>query len=88
MSLEQDVAAARRAVDELEAACAPLTRHFGDTVDARRLTVDVARVRDDLSLLCGAAARGREVLGAPPSPAVLYDDGYDPGTGGSSRAFR
>jgi hypothetical protein len=87
MSLEQDVAAARRAVDELEAACAPLTRHFGDTVDARRLTVEVARVRDDLSLLCGAA-RGREVPGVPSSPAVLYDDGYDPGTGGSSRAFR
>ena len=87
MSLEQDVAAARRAVDALEAACAPLTRHFGDTVDARRLTVDVARVRDDLSLLCGAA-RGREVLGVPSSPAVLYDDGYDPGTGGSSRAVR
>jgi hypothetical protein len=87
MSLEQDVAAARRAVDALEAACAPLTRHFGDTVDARRLTVDVARVRDDLSLLCGAA-RGREVLGAPSSPAVLYDDGYDAGPGGSSRAVR
>ncbi|TFV56663.1 hypothetical protein E4P41_15515 [Geodermatophilus sp. DF01-2] len=87
MSLEQDVAAARRAVDALEAACTPLTRHFGDTVDARRLTIDVARLRDDLTLLCGAA-RGRQVLGAPPSPAVLWDDGYDAGTGGSGRTNR
>jgi hypothetical protein len=40
MSVEQDVAAARRAVDALEQACAPLTRHFGDTVDSRRLRDD------------------------------------------------
>ena len=85
MSLEQDVAAARRAVDELEAACTPLSRHFGDTVDARRLRVDVARLRDDLALLCGAA---RVARGAWASSAVLYDDGYDPGPGGSGRAVR
>ncbi len=85
MSLEQDVAAARRAVDELEVACTPLARHFGDTVDARRLRVDVARLRDDLALLCGAARVARD---APASPAVLYDDGYDPGPSGSGRAVR
>jgi hypothetical protein len=85
MSLEQDVAAARRAVDELEAACTPLTRHFGDTVDARRLRIDVARLRDDLALLCGSA---RVARGAPASSAVLYDDGYDPGPSGSGRAVR
>ncbi|WP_100501386.1 hypothetical protein [Geodermatophilus chilensis] len=85
MSLEQDVAAARRAVDALEAACTPLARHFGDTVDARRLRIDVARLRDDLALLCGAA---RVAPGAPGSSAVLYDDGYDPGTGGSGLTIR
>jgi len=85
MSLEQDVATARRAVDDLEAACTPLTRHFGDTVDARRLRIDVARLRDDLALLCGAARVARDV---PASSAVLYDDGYDPGPGGSGRAVR
>ncbi len=85
MSLEQDVAAARRAVDALENACAPLARHFGDTVDARRLRIDVARLRDDLALLCGAARTARDV----PSPsAAVWDDGYDPGPGGSSRALR
>ena len=87
MSLEQDVAAARRAVDELEAACSPLTRYFGDTVDARRLRIDVARLRDDLTLLCGAA-RGRGMPGVPLSPAVQWDDGYDEGAAGAGRAVR
>ena len=85
MSLEQDVAAARRAVDALENACTPLARHFGDTVDARRLRIDVARLRDDLALLCGAA---RTAPGLPRSSAVVWDDGYDPGPGGSGRAVR
>ena len=85
MSLEQDVAAAHRAVDDLEAACTPLTRHFGDTVDARRLRIDVARLRDDLALLCGSARVARD---ATAFSAVLYDDGYDPGPGGSGRALR
>lgn len=31
MSLEQDVAAARRAVDALETACGPLSRHVGSS---------------------------------------------------------
>ncbi|MGR6963340.1 hypothetical protein ACU610_02615 [Geodermatophilus sp. URMC 61] len=87
MSLEQDVAAARRAVDELEAACSPLTRYFGDTVDARRLRIDVARLRDDLTLLCGAAAT-RGVPGVPFSPGVSWDDGYDDGVAGSGRTVR
>ncbi len=85
MSLEQDVAAARRAVDELEAACSPLTRHFGDTVDARRLRIDVARLRDDLALLCGAA---RMAPDAPGSSAVIWGDSYDDGAPGSGRTVR
>ena len=85
MSLEQDVAAARRAIDTLEDACTPLARHFGDTVDARRLRIDVARLRDDLALLCGAARTASHVPGAS---AGVWDDGYDPGPGGSGRAVR
>ena len=77
MSLEQDVAAARSAVDALERACGPVTRHFGDTVDTRRLRVDVARLRDDLNLLCGAAEADR----GQPSGTVFWDDGMDSGLG-------
>ncbi len=85
MSLEQDVAAARRAIDALENACTPLARHFGDTVDARRLRIDVARLRDDLALLCGAARTASHV---PGSSAGVWDDGYDPGPGWSGRVLR
>jgi hypothetical protein len=80
MSLEQDVAAARGAIDALEQACATVTGHFRDTVDARRLRVDIARLREDLTLL----------VGVPPRPvldpyrahfdAVAFNDGaYDDG---------
>jgi hypothetical protein len=83
MSLEQDVAAARRAVDALEQACGPVTRHFGDTVDARRLRVDVTRLRDDLNLLCGAE---RAHAGGPRYATADYDDGWDEGVATSGRA--
>ena len=83
MSLEQDVAAARSAVDALERSVAPLARHFRDTVDARRLRVDVGRLRDDLDLLCGA--RSRE---AHEPVAAVYGDGDDEGIGGSGRTRR
>jgi hypothetical protein len=83
MSLEQDMAAAREAVDALEQACAPVTRHFGDTVDTRRLRLDVARLRDDLELLCGARHRT-----AYEPFATVYGDGDDDGIGGSGRVRR
>ena len=84
MSLDQDVAAARQAVDGLEQACLTVTKHFGDTVDARRLRLDVARLRDDLDLLCGARARAAH----EPSFASVYGDGDDDGLGGSGRTRR
>jgi hypothetical protein len=83
MSLEQDVAAARQALDAFEQACAPVSRHFGDTVDARRLRGDVTRVREDLTLLCGAAPRTTH------EPfAGVYGDGDDDGWGGAGRLGR
>jgi len=71
-----DVKAARRAVQELSQAVAGLTRHYPDTVDVRRLKADVARLDDDLDLLCGTALPKE----APPPPRpvrhVIPDDSY------------
>jgi hypothetical protein len=76
MSLEQDVAAARAAVDEMERASARVTGHFRDSTDVRRLRLDVARLREDLDLLCGArpaAVQGQHFASA------AWDDGMDLG---------
>jgi 2-polyprenyl-6-methoxyphenol hydroxylase-like FAD-dependent oxidoreductase len=83
MSLAQDVETARQALDAFEQACVPITKHFGDTVDARRLRGDVSRVRDDLTLLCGAQPR----VAAEPF-AGSYGDGDDDGWGGAGRTGR
>jgi hypothetical protein len=74
MSLDQDVAAARGAVDALEQACNQVSRHYRETVDARRLRVDIARLREDLTLLCGAP---RVHPYDPPSQSAPWDDGFD-----------
>jgi hypothetical protein len=84
MSLEEDVAAARAAVDELERTSARVTGHFRDGVDARRLRLDVARLREDLDLLCGA--RPAAVQGQQFSSAA-WDDGMDD-LGASGRMTR
>ncbi len=68
MSLQEDVAAARRAVVALEESTAAVSQHYDDTVDVRRLKADVARLSGDLDLLCGAAT-------SPPPPALeVIDD--------------
>lgn len=68
MSLQEDVAAARRAVVALEEATAALRRHYDDTLDVRRLKADVARLSGDLDLLCGAAPT------APPAALEVIPD--------------
>jgi hypothetical protein len=84
MSLEDDVAAARAAVDELERRSARVTGHFREGVDVRRLRLDVARLREDLDLLCGA--RPAAVQGQQFSSAA-WDDGMDD-LGASGRTTR
>lgn len=85
MSLEEDAAAARRAVDALEQACRPVTRRFGDTIDSRRLRLDIARLRDDLTLLCGAEPpRPRRPYAAA---TAFFTDADDEGIGGSGRTL-
>lgn len=90
MSLQDDVAAARRAVVALEEASGKLARHYDDTVDVRRLKADVARLSGDLDLLCGATPQT-----PPPALEVIDDSEYahdfwmdaeDEGLGASGRS--
>ena len=75
MSLEQDVAAARTAVDEVERACARVAGHFRENIDSRRLRLDVTHLRQDLDLLCGATPAA--VQGRHYAYSAAWDDGMD-----------
>ena len=70
-----DVAAARRAATELIRAADSLRRHFGDTVDVRRLVHDAERISADLDLLVGPEAK---VPGQQPSEVLVPDTPYPP----------
>ena len=76
--VSEDIAATRRAVQDLERRAASLVRHYGDTLDASRLLADVGRLSTDLDLLCGEAPKKR--LSPPPSPPpprqVIPDTSY------------
>jgi hypothetical protein len=65
--VDEDVTAARRAVQSMERSAEALARHYGDTVDVRRLRADVGRLAADLDLLCGTAPRTPR---AQPAPVV------------------
>lgn len=68
--VDEDIQAARRAVSGLERATDALLRHYGDTVDVRRLKADVSRIGADLDLLCGTRA---PASAATPAPAPLRE---------------
>ena len=89
MSLQDDVAAARRAVVDLEQATAAVSRHYQDTVDVRRLKADVERLSSDLDLLCGAPPSTRvEPLEVIPDTEYSHDfwmDAEDEGLGCSHK---
>jgi hypothetical protein len=69
MTVQDDVATAREAVRALERAVATVAGYYPDSVDARRLQSDVARVAEDLHLLVGQEPRT-----APPRPLEVIDD--------------
>ena len=92
---EDDVRAARQAVARLRQAVTSLERHYGDSVDRRRLTVDAARLQDDLDLLCGPSALPpppaptppREVIPDTPYTHDFWMDAEDEGLGSSDRRY-
>ena len=69
MSVQEDVAVAREAVRALERAVQAVARHYGDSVDVRRLQQDTGRLGDDLNLLCGAEAAKES-----PRPLEVIED--------------
>ena len=69
MAVQDDVAAAREAVRALERAAAAVAGHYPQSVDARRLQSDVARVAEDLHLLAG-----QDPVPAPPPRLEIIDD--------------
>ena len=77
--VDEDIAAARRAVQGLDRAVQALVRHFGDTVDVRRLLADVGRLGADLDLLRGTAPAPAPAAQPAPAPPreVIPDTPYD-----------
>ena len=69
MPVQDDVAAARDAVRALERAVAAVAGHYPQSVDARRLQSDVARVAEDLHLLAG-----QPPTPPPPTRLEVIDD--------------
>ena len=77
--VDEDIATARRAVQGVERAVQSLVRHYGDTVDGRRLLADVGRLGTDLDLLCGAApaAKASTPTATPPQREVIPDTPFE-----------
>ena len=76
MPVVDDVKVARQAVQALAEAVAGLTRHYPDTVDVRRLQAEVARLDDDLDLLCGTALPKEAPPPERPPSQVIPDHSY------------
>ena len=76
MPVQDDAAAARRAVQALKQAVDCLTRHYPETVDVRRLKADVGRLTDDLDLLCGTALPRQSYQGPRQPLEVIPDTDY------------
>ncbi len=74
MSVQEDVAVARAAVGEMKRAVEGLRRHYPESVDIRRLAVDVERIGEDIDLLAGPVDAG----GPPPTLMVIEDREYPP----------
>ena len=74
MVVDSNIATARGAVLALERAAARLFARYGDTVDARRLRLDLVRVREDLDLLCGS-----ERAPSTPQLEIIDEAPYSPG---------
>ncbi|WP_424640694.1 hypothetical protein [Embleya sp. AB8] len=77
---QEDLALARRRLDELARAVRGLRRTLGDTYGVRRLSDDVERARSSLGFLAETIAEVEPVVEPVPTPVeVMSDLPYDPG---------
>lgn len=87
MAVQDDVTTAREAVRALERAVATVAGYYPQSVDARRLQSDVARVAEDLHLLVGQEPKPQpapklEVIDDTVYPQDFWMDAEDEGLGG------
>ncbi|MFI6586517.1 hypothetical protein [Embleya sp. NPDC050493] len=88
----EDLAQARRRLDDLARAARALRRTLGDTYGVRRLCDDVERARTSLAFLAETVAESEpadapvptpvEVMSDLPYDPVLFADADDEGVGG------
>jgi hypothetical protein len=89
-TVHDDLARARRKLDELARTVRLLKNRVGDTLDMRRVSGDVERLRDSLALLSEHVPRGvppesgreLEVIPDLPYDPQLFTDADDEGVGG------
>jgi hypothetical protein len=94
MSLQDDLTAAQRSLDELARSLGRLERHVGPGLDIRRVRTDADHLRESLALLRDAAPRQERpdtlrpgMINVPDAPynAALWADADDEGLGARDR---
>lgn len=79
MSVHDELAQARHALDDLARVVDRLQGTLGDGLDVRRARADTARLRDDLDLLRQSAADDEPLQGAAqPDVVFIARTPYDP----------
>ncbi|MEU6663330.1 hypothetical protein [Streptomyces sp. NPDC046821] len=92
MSLNDDLAAAERCLDELNRTVGRLERQLDDSLDVRRVRADADHLRESVALLRAstnspAPPRPPEVVRVPDTPydSALWTDSDDEGLGSQDR---
>ncbi|MGW1023152.1 hypothetical protein ACWD4J_05425 [Streptomyces sp. NPDC002577] len=92
MSLQDDLTAVQRCIDDLVRSLGRLERHAGSSLEIRRVRTDAAHLRESVALLREAAPALRaqkkpELVGIPDTPydSTLWTDSDDEGLGARDR---
>jgi hypothetical protein len=97
MSLQDDLKAAQRSLEELTRSVGRLENQVGSGLEIRRVRIDADHLRESLTLLCEAAPQLEHAHAAPlhpemitipdaPYDAALWAGADDEGLGASNRS--